>query len=147
MSGKPHSLSGLRAFGRLLAATLLIASAAGAREYRESPGVQMITPEEVLTNLMVGSGPIVVDARGTRYFVTGHIPSALDMSSKDIYGWVPDLEKFEDRGIVFYCDNGINSQRAAKKLLKEGFRKVFVMQGYLGRWRGLGYPLERGASK
>lgn len=131
----------------LLAVALMIGSPAGAREYRESAGVQMLTAEEVMTGLLDGEGPIVVDARGTRYFVTGHVPGARDMSSKDIYGWVPDLEKFEDRGIVFYCDNGMLSQRAAKKLLKEGFRKVFVMQGNLGRWRGLGYPLARGASK
>ena len=147
MLGKPHRLSGFHDFCLLLAAALLITSPVGAREYRESAGVQRITAEEVLTSLIDGNGPIVVDARGTRYFVTGHVPGALDMSSKDIYGWVPELEKFEDRGIVFYCDNGMLSQRAAKKLLKEGFRKVFVMEGNLGRWRGLGYPLERGASK
>jgi len=126
----------------LLLAACLLAFPAGAREYRESTRVQNISAEEVLEFLIDGNGPLVVDARGAIAYEKGHIPGAWDVNAKDIWGWVPDLEAYKDRGIVFYCNSGLKSRRAANKLLIEGFRKVFVMQGNFKRWRKLGYPLE-----
>ena len=142
MPRNPRNTSGLHAFCVLLGAVVLAAAGAEAREYRESSSVQRMTPGELLSNLIAGTGPVVIDARGTRFYDEGHVPGALDIHSKLIWGWVPDLEKYEDRGFVVYCDNGLNSGRAARRLLRENFRKVFVMEGHFKRWKKLGYPVE-----
>ena len=109
--------------------------------------MQELTTEEVLQILIDGDGPVVIDARPGPRYEQEHIPGVMHVYSKHVWGWVPDLEKYRDRGIVFYCDNGLNSRRAAKKLLGEGFPKVFVMKGYLRRWKTLGYPLESPTSE
>lgn len=120
---------------------LLLATSAAAREYQERRFVQELSAEEVLRILIDGDGPIVIDARAPPHYEKGHIPGAINVYSKHVYGWVPDLEKYRNRGILFYCENGLNSQRASNKLLREGFHKVFVMRGNLRRWRALGYPV------
>ncbi len=121
---------------------LLLAADGGAREYAESRELQVITAEEVLRNLIYDEGPVVIDARPPPAHARGHIPGTRNFYSKLIYGQVPELMPYRDRGIAFYCENGLNSRRAGLKLLKNGFRKVFLLKGNLPNWQRLGYPIE-----
>ena len=139
-----HELSRIRGFWLLSAALLLLAPlAAGARPLREAGHLQQIEPEEVLSILIEGGdGPVVIDARAAPLYAKSHIPGAVNVYSKLLWGWIPDLEKYRDRGIILYCESGLNSRRAGLKLLRADFPKVFEMRGHLKRWRALGYPLE-----
>jgi rhodanese-related sulfurtransferase len=128
----------------LLLAIGLVAGPRGvaARELAEAEGVQPITPQQVMALIIAGGGPVVIDVRPPNQYEQGHVPGAKSVYSKWIYGRVQELEPYRERGIVIYCANGLNSKRAGIKLREEGFRKLFVMQGQLPRWKELGYPLE-----
>jgi rhodanese-related sulfurtransferase len=128
--------------GGLLAAALAAAHTASAREFAAANRVQPITPQEVMALIIDGRGPVVIDVRPPRHYEKGHVPGAISVYSKWIEGRLPELEPYRERGIVVYCGDGLNSKRAGVKLLTEGFRKVYVMQGHLPRWKKLGYPLE-----
>lgn len=123
---------------------VLLAAGAQARELREAGFAQEIEPEEVLRLLIEGDGPLIVDTRIPQRYARDRIPGAWGIYSKDIWGWIPDFEKYRDRGIVFYCDNGRNSAMSSQKLIIEGFRKVFVMRPGFRRWKELDFPLEVG---
>lgn len=130
----------------LLLLLLPLAQGAGARELPSADDLQWLVPGEVMA-LMVEHdphGPVVIDARPKPRYVLGHIPGAWNISSKDMWGWIEDLEPYRERGIVLYDDNGLNAHRAGHKLLIDGFRKVFLMRGYYPAWLRKGYPHETG---
>lgn len=134
-------IAGIACLG-LWAALLASPQPACARDFPAANRLQPITPEEVMELIIDGRGPVVIDVRPPVHYEKGHIPGAISVYSKWIYGRLPELEPYRERGIVVYCRDGLNSKRAGIQLLSEGFRKVFVMQGQLPRWTQLGYPLE-----
>jgi rhodanese-related sulfurtransferase len=124
------------------AAPIVASPRISARELAAADRLQPIAPQEVMAILIRGDGPLVIDARPPVHYEKGHVPGARSVYSKWIHGRLPELEPYRERGIVIYCRNGLNSKRAGLKLLQEGFRRVFVMEGHLPRWIALGYPVE-----
>ena len=115
-----------------------------AREFLEADHPQTITAEELLAVLVEGSGPVVVDVRGTGSYERDHLPGALSVPSKTISESTEFLEKYRERGVVLYCGNGRRSSAFSRRLTEAGFRKVYVLEGSLRNWRFSGYPLESG---
>lgn len=106
-------------------------------------GFKGVSPAE-LTRLINHEQALVLDLRGQGEFDKGHIlgskhvlPSQVDPESKL-------LAKAKESPVVLVCAMGNSASTAAEKLVKAGFKKVYVLDGGIGAWQGASLPLARG---
>jgi rhodanese-related sulfurtransferase len=91
---------------------------------------------------------LFVDARDESAFATGHIAGAVSLP----FGKTEmALAKFRrdvpgEQPLVVYCSgyDCHDSRDLATRLLKAGYRTVYVYEGGSPEWRDAGYPLEGG---
>ena len=82
----------------------------------------------------------VLDVRDKASFDKGHLAHAHHMDVLDIENRVDELP--QDKKILVYCEIGVLSMAAGKKLLEAGFREVYNITGGIEEWKSAGYPLE-----
>lgn len=106
-------------------------------------GFKGVSPAE-LTRLINHEQALVLDLRGQGEFDKGHIlgskhllPSQVDPESKL-------LAKAKESPVVLVCAMGNSASTAAEKLVKAGFKRVYVLDGGIGAWQGASLPLARG---
>lgn len=78
----------------------------------------------------------LVDVRTTNEYKNGHISNAenIDFFKQGIF--VNAFEKFDKtQPIYLYCQSGNRSQKAARKLVKLGFEKIYDLKGGYTNWR------------
>lgn len=134
--------------GKLAAALLALFALPAAAQWPVQgtwggPHPREFSVEEVIEIVRTGEGPVLIDARSHREYLEGHIPTALNVPHKETWGRVEELRRFADRGIVFYCAQGVRSRIAAEGLIGEGFPKVGMMRGHLREWKRRGLPVVR----
>lgn len=81
---------------------------------------------------------ILIDVRPEEAYRAGHLPMAENVPLEQIEGgeYPPkELEKGTDLPLFFYCDTGVSSMLAARKLSAEG-RKAYSVAGGLSTYRG-----------
>lgn len=84
---------------------------------------------------------LFLDARETVEYDVSHLPGAINIGYDNLnLNTVKDVDK--SRPVVVYCTVGYRSERAAKKLRKKGFTKVYNLYGSLYAWKLAGLPLE-----
>ena len=106
---------------------------------RRISGVAELTPAEA-TRIMNSKSAVTVDIRTGKEYAGGHIAGALHLPSvQDTSG----LEKYRDRPLIVYCDNGNHSTGVCHKLRKQGFAEVYNLKGGLLAWRKSELPLTR----
>jgi len=101
-----------------------------------------ITPQEA-HEMMFGDA-IILDVRTQVEFDGGHIENALLLPNYDVEERAGDILKDKEQTILVYCQTGVRSQLAAKKLIDMGYTNVFDFGG-INTWPGeivgnLGYP-------
>lgn len=82
---------------------------------------------------------LVVDVRGWFEYWLGHIPGAQRLNRNRILKDIP-----KDQPIALTCLSGHRSAIAAQRLVSQGYRQVYNLQGGLLAWQGAGYPVQRG---
>ena len=82
----------------------------------------------------------LLDVRTTEEFQQGHLPQALHMNyrSADFMQQINQLDK--SKPVFVYCLSGGRSAAAAQKLVAEGFKDVYDMQGGYLKWQAAGKP-------
>lgn len=89
---------------------------------------------------------VFLDAREANEYNVSHLPGALHLGYDNLdLGIVDAIDKTQP--IVVYCTVGYRSERAAKKLRKAGFSKVYNLYGSLYAWKLAGFPLENAAGE
>jgi rhodanese-related sulfurtransferase len=84
---------------------------------------------------------LFLDARETAEYEVSHLPGALLLGYDNLdLSVVSDTDK--SRPVVVYCTVGYRSERAAQKLRKAGFKKVYNLYGSLYAWKLAGFSLE-----
>ncbi|MEM9526514.1 MAG: rhodanese-like domain-containing protein [Bacteroidota bacterium] len=84
---------------------------------------------------------IFLDAREPAEYAVSHLPNALLLGyNKPNNKLLKQLDK--SRPVVVYCTVGYRSERAAAKLRKRGFERVYNLYGSLYAWKLAGLPLE-----
>ena len=68
----------------------------------------------------------LIDVRKKDEFEQNKIIGARNFSSRQLSGKYSKLRK--DLSIYIYCNNGKKSHRAAKKLTKNGYRNIYVLE-------------------
>ncbi len=102
-------------------------------------------PADLYADIVAGTPDlVVVDARWPEAYAREHLPTAINLPSRQIdEATTADLDR--DALYVVYCWNAscLASTKTANRLESLGF-KVKELHGGLETWRKQGYPTERG---
>jgi rhodanese-related sulfurtransferase len=83
---------------------------------------------------------IVIDIRPKDIFQKGHIIDSQSLTAKEIQENPKKIEKFRTKPIILVCHSGIESQKVAAFLLKQGYN-VYSMAGGIRAWMAAELPL------
>ncbi len=106
-------------------------------------GFHDVTPA-LLTKLLNRDNALLIDVSPRGDFEKSHVPGAKHVSMDQLDPEHKDLAKVKNLPVVVCCRSGVTSQRAAKRLVKAGFDKVYMLSGGVNAWRRADLPLVRG---
>jgi rhodanese-related sulfurtransferase len=73
------------------------------------------------------------------------LPDAKNIPVAKLAERIGELEKFKDKPIIVCCASGMRSNKACAELKKQGFEKLFNLNGGIDAWVGAGYPVKKGS--
>jgi rhodanese-related sulfurtransferase len=106
-------------------------------------GVKVLQPDGV-TRLINRENAQIIDIRSKKEFESGHIIDAIHIDVGDLPNQIERLKAYKDKGVIFYCANGPTAVREARKLMNEGFEKVYCLKGGILTWQQANLPLTKG---
>ncbi|EDP97546.1 rhodanese-like domain-containing protein [Kordia algicida OT-1] len=78
----------------------------------------------------------LVDVRTKFEYTSGHIEKAINIDFFDRANFNENFASFDrEKPIYLYCRSGNRSQRAAKKLVANGFQKIYDLKGGYKAWK------------
>jgi phage shock protein E len=83
---------------------------------------------------------LLIDVRTPEEYTQGHIPGSklIDVLNPSFVSEINKLDK--EKGYMVYCKSGSRSANAAEIMMKNGFKKVYHMDGGFDDWQG---PVEK----
>ena len=75
----------------------------------------------------VAENAIIIDVRSAEAFRQGHIPMAMNIPLEEIQGGRSNLPR--GRTLIFYCESGASSLKAARILAAKGYRTINTVGG------------------
>jgi rhodanese-related sulfurtransferase len=105
-------------------------------------GVKVLNPDEV-TRLINREDAKVLDIRSQKDFESGHIIDAINIAVDELGNQLEQLKKYKDKGVIFCCASGSVSVKEARKLMNEGFEKVYCLKGGIMSWQNASLPLSK----
>lgn len=93
---------------------------------------------------LMNQGATLLDLREQQAFSQGHISGARHFDVAQIDKAAETLKRYKERPLILYCDRGTTGAAAARKLMGQGFTKVFNLRGGMAAWRAENLPLARG---
>lgn len=98
-----------------------------------------LTPYDATQKMNEGNA-IILDVRNESEYKTGHLLNSRSMPVNNLAERMHEIDKFKDKEVVVYCDNGMRSSRAIAKLKKSGFTQLFSLAGGLVAWEKANLP-------
>lgn len=131
----------------LLVATLVVIILAliGLEVSRKFSGFRELTPGSLVQMINRGS-PLVIDLSAITEFEKGHIMGSKHVAPSQFDPENKDLAKAKELQVVTVCRNGMESGKAAKRLVKAGFTNVATLAGGINAWKQADLPLAKGRS-
>ena len=100
------------------------------------------------TQLINRRNAVVVDLRAAAEFTGGHLPSARHVEFAELQAKVGQLAKNKSNPVLLVCQNGQQSNKAARIVRDAGFAEVHVLEGGVNAWKQAGMPVvKQGAAK
>ena len=106
-------------------------------------GFKELTPAQ-LTQLINRDNALLVDVSPQADFEKGHIPTAKHVAMAQFDPEHKDLAKVKELPVAVVCRSGQTSAQAASRLVKAGFKKVFILGGGTASWTAADLPLAKG---
>ena len=106
-------------------------------------GIKMLLPAEV-TRLINSEDARVIDIRPQADFEKGHILDAINISADQLGSQLDKLKQYKEQGIILCCTSGVTATKEARKLMNEGFDKVYCLKGGIQAWQNANLPLTKG---
>jgi rhodanese-related sulfurtransferase len=85
----------------------------------------------------------VLDVREEAEFAKGHVINAHSIPLAQLEKRVGELSKFKDKPVIVHCETGGRSGAGIEVLKKNGFNKVFNLNGGIAAWQQAGLPVEK----
>ena len=83
---------------------------------------------------------VVIDIRNQDHYRKGHIVDAENLPLSDLPTATKKLDKYKNKPVILVCNNGVDSQKAAANLAKQGYT-AFILAGGMRAWSGADLPL------
>jgi rhodanese-related sulfurtransferase len=101
-----------------------------------------LTPAAAV-QLMNKEDVVVLDVREPSETVGGKIAKAIQIPVGAVAKRVDELEKFKNKTLLVYCKSGARAGIACKELGKNGFDKVYSLNGGLLAWQDAHLPVSK----
>jgi rhodanese-related sulfurtransferase len=121
----------------LLLAIIVMEILALFRKYKE------LTPAG-LTLLINRESPLMVDLSAHADFEKAHVPGSRHVAMSQFDPEQKDLAKAKDLPVVLLDKDGRNTGKAAQRLVKAGFSKVYTLGGGVLAWQQAQLPVAKG---
>jgi len=102
-------------------------------------GVPSLSP--YAATQLLNDAALFIDVRDEKEFKAGHIKGARSLPVNQVDKQLHDIEKYKEKDVVVYCDNGMRTSRVTGKLKKQGFTNVHTIAGGLTNWQKANLPL------
>jgi rhodanese-related sulfurtransferase len=93
--------------------------------------------------LMNSEDVVLLDVREPSETAGGKIAKAIQIPVDALKTRIGELEKYKDRTVLVYCKTGARSGAACKELSRNGFSKVYSLNGGLLAWQDAHLPLSK----
>lgn len=80
------------------------------------------------------NGAEIVDVRSSQEYAEGHFKGAINIPYYQINKNVYNILKDKQQEIVLYCEAGVRSRQAYKKLIKLQYKNVYNLYKGLENW-------------
>lgn len=99
--------------------------------------IQYVSPEELAKKLRSAQAPRILDVRepGEQSGELGRLPGAVNIPLGKLQLRLGELSTQIPKDIVLVCRSGRRSEAAAQILQESGFKRVFVLNGGMIKWR------------
>jgi rhodanese-related sulfurtransferase len=99
-----------------------------------SDAIRQLSPQHLKDWLDDASqpAPVLLDVREPWEFDTCHIAQSVSMPMQTVTSRLQELD--DDASIVVICHHGARSQQVAMYLARNGFHKIFNLQGGIDAW-------------
>ena len=104
---------------------------------------KQLTPA-ALTQMINRENAMVVDISPLADFEKGHIPGSHHVAINQFDPESKKLAAVKSLPVVMVCRSGASSQRAAARLVKAGFERVFVLTNGMVGWSQAELPTAKG---
>ncbi|MCP4470292.1 MAG: rhodanese-like domain-containing protein [Gammaproteobacteria bacterium] len=101
-----------------------------------------LTPAAAV-QLMNHEDVIVLDVREPSETAVGKISGAVQIPVGAVAKRIGELEKHKDKTLLVYCKTGARTSAACKDLSKNGFEKVYSLNGGLAAWQEAHLPISK----
>ncbi len=101
-----------------------------------------LTPAAAV-QLMNHEDVIVLDVREPSETAVGKISGAVQIPVGAVAKRIGELEKHKDKTLLVYCKTGARTGVACKDLSKNGFEKVYSLNGGLAAWQEAHLPISK----
>lgn len=101
-----------------------------------------LTPAAAV-QLMNNEDVVVVDVRESSETIGGKIAKAIQIPAGALAKRIDELEKHKNKTLLVYCKTGARSGAACKELGKQGFEKVFSLNGGILAWQDAHLPTSK----
>jgi len=110
---------------------------------RLTRGYKAVSPAE-LTRLINREDALVVDVSPINDFEKGHIVGSRHVAMSQFDPESKLLAKVKEMPVAVVCRAGMQSDQAAKRLVKAGFKHVYALEGGVAAWQQADLPLAKG---
>ena len=121
----------------------LLAAIIASEVERLFSGYKEVTPAG-LTQLINRENALVIDLSAPGDFEKGHVPGAKNVAMAQFDPENKELAKVKELPVAVYCRTGATAEQAAKRLVKAGFKRVYVLGGGVASWTQADLPLAKG---
>lgn len=138
---KTTFLSGILFLAALSACQPNSTSQSTTTESTSQPSAASVVTLSALEFATKSTAGTVVDVRTAGELAQGKIEGAvaIDFYSPDFLNQVSQISK--DQEVYLYCAVGARSEEAARRLLQQGYTKVYHLQGGIQSWSQQGLPV------
>ncbi len=95
-----------------------------------------INGEELQKMVKENKDVLILDVRTIGEFRSGHIPKSKNIPVQELSSKVGTLDSYKDDKVIVYCASGARSASAARALSKNGFNKIYNLNGGISSYEG-----------
>lgn len=101
-----------------------------------------LSPQAVIA-MVNRENAVLLDIRAADKFKNGHIINAKHTPQDKAEDLLKQLKIAEDKPIIMVCQRGISAALVGERLKKQGFTRIYVLQGGMDAWLQAQLPVEK----